>query len=158
LNAVAFLNNLERKCWHKLSVGSSSSIQEIHDNLLIHEKEEEEEEEEEDDDDDDQRVSSDQCNLLNAVAFLNNLERKCWHKLSVGGSSSIQEIYDNLLIVRKKKKKKKKKMMMMMMTIKGFLQITSSQAKSCFFTNNNRVVFFTKKQSSYMGISINQLW
>ncbi len=51
------MNNLERKCWHKLSVGSSSSIQEIHDNLLIHE--EEEEEEEEDDDDDDQRVSSD---------------------------------------------------------------------------------------------------
>jgi cytolysin (calcineurin-like family phosphatase) len=98
LNAVAFLNNLERKCWHKLSVGSSSSIQEIHDNLLIHEKEEEEEEE---DDDDDQRVSSDQCNLLNAVAFLNNLERKCWHKLSVGSSSSIQEIYDNLLIHEK---------------------------------------------------------
>jgi hypothetical protein len=55
------VNNLERKCWHKLSVGSSSSIQEIHDNLLIHEEEEEEEEEEEDDDDDDddQRVSSD---------------------------------------------------------------------------------------------------
>jgi hypothetical protein len=49
------VNNLERKCWHKLSVGSSSSIQEIHDNLLIHE----EEEEEEDDDNDDQRVSSD---------------------------------------------------------------------------------------------------
>jgi hypothetical protein len=59
LNAVAFLNNLQRKCWHKLSVGSSSSsIQEIHDNLLIHE-EEEEEEEDDDDDDDDQRVSSD---------------------------------------------------------------------------------------------------
>jgi len=57
LNAVAFVNNLERKCWHKLSVGSSSSIQEIHDNLLIHE--EEEEEEDDDDDDDDQRVSSD---------------------------------------------------------------------------------------------------
>jgi hypothetical protein len=51
------VNNLERKCWHKLSVGSSSSIQEIHDNLLIHE--EEEEEEDDDDDDDDQRVSSD---------------------------------------------------------------------------------------------------
>jgi hypothetical protein len=63
LNAVALLNNLERKCWHKLSVGSSSSIQEIHDNLLIHEEEEEE------DDDDDQRVSSDHF-VSSTVLFL----------------------------------------------------------------------------------------
>jgi hypothetical protein len=67
LNAVAFLNNLERECWHKLSVGSSSSIQEIHDNLLIHEEEEEEEDEE--DDDDDQRVSSDHF-ISGKVLFL----------------------------------------------------------------------------------------